>query len=55
MDRRSLFRSALVWLGAVGVIGLLPRSAQAAYYYYFQYRFSYYAHRTRRRYRWRYR
>jgi hypothetical protein len=52
MNRRSVLRSLVVWLGAVAAVGLLARPAHA-YYYYYTYRFHYYVHRNRRRLRWR--
>jgi hypothetical protein len=55
MTRRMLFRSLAGLAGAAVALGLLPQSAQAAYYYFFQYRFTSFVGRARRRYRWRYR
>jgi hypothetical protein len=52
MNRRSVLRSVVAWVGAVAVLGLTAWPAQA-YYFFFQYRFSYYVHRNRRRSRWR--
>ena len=52
MNRRSVLRSVLVWLGAVAAVGLSARPARA-YYYFYRYRFNYHVHRTRRRLRWR--
>jgi hypothetical protein len=53
MNRRSLLRSVVVWLGASAAFGLLPRRVQAYYFYFFHYRFRYFVHRNHRRLRWR--
>jgi hypothetical protein len=51
MNRRSLLRSALAFVGAVAVAGWNAGPARA-YFFFYQYRFSYFVGRSRRRSRW---